>query len=65
MRKGGHTMSGEDLMYRMVRDLKAGKNIEKVVDRYCKCRTPQLRQQLVDGIRQIVGKDMIQKAMRL
>jgi hypothetical protein len=65
MRKGGHTMSGEDLMYRMVRDLKAGKNIEQVVDRYCKCRTPQLRQQLIAGIRQIVGKDMIQKAMRI
>ena len=63
MRKGGHTMSGEDLMYRMVRDLKAGKDIEQVVDRYCKCRTPQLRQQLIDSIRQMVGKDMIEKAM--
>ena len=37
-------------MYRMVRDLKAGKNIEQVVDKYCKCRTPQLRQQLIDSI---------------
>ena len=56
-------MNGEVLLARMVRDLKAGKNIEQVVDKYCKCRTPQLRQQLIAGIRQIVGKDMIQKAM--
>ena len=50
-------------MYRTVRDLKAGKDIEQVVDRYCKCRTPQLRQQLIAGIRQMVGNDMIEKAM--
>lgn len=58
-------MSGEVLLTRMVRDVKAGKNIEQVVDRYCTCRTPQLRQQLIAGIRQIVGKGMIQKAMRI
>ena len=56
-------MNGEVLLARMVRDLKAGKNIEEVVDRYCKCRTPQLRQQLVDSIRQMIGNDMIEKAM--
>lgn len=58
-------MTGEILVARMVRDVKAGKDIEKVVDRYCTCRTPQLRQQLISGIRQIVGNDMIQKAMRI
>lgn len=58
-------MTGEILVARMVRDVKAGKDIEKVVDRYCTCRTPQLRQQLIAGIRQIVGKDMIEKAIRL
>lgn len=60
-----YKMTGEILVARMVRDVKAGKDIEKVVDRYCTCRTPQLRQQLIAGIRQIVGKDMIEKAMRL
>lgn len=58
-------MTGEVLLARMVRDVKAGKDIEKVVDRYCTCRTPRLRQQLIDGIRQIVGNDMIEKAMRI
>lgn len=53
------------LVARMVRDVKAGKDIEEVVDRYCTCRTPQLRQQLIDGIRQMVGNDMIEKAMRI
>lgn len=56
-------MNGEVLIARMVRDIKAGKNIEQVVDGYVTCATPELRQQLIDGIRQIVGKDMIQKAM--
>lgn len=53
------------LVVRMARDVKAGKDIEEVVDRYCTCRTPQLRQKLIDGIRQMVGNDMIEKAMRL
>lgn len=58
-------MTGEMLVARMVMDIKDGKDIEKVVDRYCTCRTPQLRQQLISGIRQMVGNDMIEKAMRL
>ncbi len=57
-------MTGEDLIARMVKDVKAGKDIEKVVDRYCIRRTPRLRQQLIDGIRQIVGNNMIEKAMK-
>ena len=56
-------MTAEVLVARMVRDVKAGKCIEEVVDRYCTCRTPKIRHQLIDGIRQIVGKDMIEKAM--
>lgn len=56
-------MNGEVLIARMVRDVKTGKNIEQVVDRYVTCATPELRQKLIDGIRQIVGKYMIQKAM--
>ena len=56
-------MNGEVLLARRVRDVKAGKDIEEVVDRYCKCRMPQLRQQLIDSIRQMIGNDMIEKAM--
>ncbi len=56
-------MNGEVIIARMVRDVKAGKDIEKVVDMYCTCKTPKLRQQLIDGIRQMVGRDMIEKAM--
>lgn len=56
-------MNGEVLLDRMVREIKAGKDIGEVVDRYCTCGNPRLRQQLIDGIRQIVGNDMIQKAM--
>lgn len=56
-------MNGEELIDRMVRDVKAGKDIEKTVDKYCRCKTPKLRLQLIAGIRQIVGRDMIEKAM--
>ena len=56
-------MNGEELIAKIVEELKAGVNVEEVVDRYCACATPGLRQQLIDGIRQIVGKDMIEKAM--
>lgn len=56
-------MNGEELIERMVRDVKAGKDIEKTVDMYCRCKTPKLRLQLIAGIRQIVGRDMIEKAM--
>lgn len=56
-------MNGEVLIARMVRDVKAGKNIEKTVDMYCTCKTPKLRLQLIAGIRQILGRDMIEKAM--
>ena len=38
-------------------------DIEKVVDMYCTCKTPKLRQQLIAGIRQIGGRDMIEIAM--
>lgn len=57
-------MNGK-LLDMMVRDVKAGKDIESVVDTYCCCRTSELRQKLINGIRQIVGNDMIQKAMRV
>lgn len=56
-------MNGEVLIARMVRDVKAGKRIEEVVDMYCTCKTQKLRQQLIAGIRQIVGRDMIEKAI--
>lgn len=58
-------MTREVLLARMVRDLKAGKDIEKVVDRYVECKTPELRQKLIGGIRQIVGNDLIEKTMRI
>ena len=56
-------MNSEELIARIARDVRAGKSIEQVVDRYVTCATPELRQQLIDGIRQIVGRHMIEKAM--
>lgn len=53
----------EILIHRMVKEIKAGVDIEEVVDRYCTCSTPKLRQQLIGRIRQMVGNDMIEKAM--
>lgn len=57
-------MKAEQLIIQMVEECKAGVAIEDVVDRSCICATPELRQALIDGIRQIVGNDMIRKAMK-
>lgn len=56
-------MNAEQIIERMVREIKAGIAIEQVVDRSCTCATPELRLKLIDGIRQIVGKEMIEKAL--
>ena len=48
-------MNGEVLIEKMVEELKAGADIEKVVDTYCTCKTPRLRQELISGTRTIVG----------
>lgn len=56
-------MNGEVLIARMAREVKAGKDIEKTVDMYCTFKTPELRQQFIAEIRQMVGRDMIEKAM--
>ena len=53
----------QDAANNTFRDVKAGKDIEKTVDMYCTFKTPELRLQLIAGIRQIVGRDMIEKAM--
>lgn len=50
---------GDDLMAKMVAEVKAGGNIEEIVDKYVNCKTPELRQQVIDGIRQMVGNHML------
>lgn len=58
-------MNGEQLIIRMVEEIKVGANVEHVVDAYCRCANRDLRQQLIDGIRQIVGNDLIEKALKI
>ena len=50
---------GDDLMAKMVAEVKAGGNVEEIVDRYVDCKTPELRQQVISGIRQMVGNHML------
>lgn len=50
---------GDDLMAKMVAEVKAGGNVEEIVDRYVDCKTPELRQQVISGIRQVVGNHML------
>lgn len=54
-------MNGDVLIEKMLDELKAGADIEEVVDKYCTCKTPRLRQQLIDGIREIVGHNTKEK----
>ena len=52
-----HFTTGNDdadkLIDMMIKEVKTGGDIEKVVDKYVKCSTPELRQKLIDGIRGI------------
>lgn len=58
-------MNGGVLIEKMVDELKAGANIEKVVDKYCTCKTPRLRQKLIDGIRKIVSHNTKEKTINV
>lgn len=50
----------DEMMMKMVNEIKAGGNVEEIVDRYVNCETPELRQQVISGIRKIVGDDLLQ-----
>lgn len=50
---------GDELMSKIVAEVKAGGNVEEIVDKYVNCKTPELRQQVIDGIRQMVGNHML------
>ena len=41
---------------KIVNDIKAGGNIEEIVDKYVTCKTPELRQQVIDGINEMIEK---------
>ena len=46
----------EDLMVKMSKELQSGVSVEEVADRYVRCQTPELRQQLIDGMKSVLGK---------
>lgn len=43
----------------IITEVKAGGNVEEIVDKYVNCKTPELRQQVISGIRQMVGNHML------
>lgn len=43
----------ESLMVQMIAELKKGGDVEKVVDKYIKCASPEYRQKVIDGINNI------------
>ena len=51
--------SESELLNDMVDEIKAGGNIEEIVDKYTDNPSPELRQQLIDGFRQAVGNHML------
>ena len=46
----------EELLRKMCLDLASGGDIEEIADKYVKCETPELRQQLIDGLKSVLGK---------
>ena len=51
--------SESELLNDMIDEIKAGGNIEEIVDKYTDNPSPELRQQLIDGFRQAVGNHML------
>lgn len=46
----------DKILRKMVRDIKSGVPVEEVADKYVNCATPELRKQLIDGMKAIVEK---------
>lgn len=42
------------VLEKIVNDIKAGGNVEEIVDKYVTCKTPELRQQVIDGINEMI-----------
>lgn len=55
------TAEGDELMQKIVDEIREGKPIEEVVDRYVNCATPEMRQKVIDGIRENIER--IKKTM--
>lgn len=43
-------------MRRMADDLRSGLPAEEVVDMYVTCASPELREKLIDGVKEIIAK---------
>lgn len=43
----------DELMDKIVKEMKDGGDIEEIIDKYVDCTTPELRQQLIDGMNAI------------
>ena len=50
------SITADDIMRRMVDDLRSGLPVEEVVDMYVACASPELREKLIDGLKEIVAK---------
>ena len=55
-KQGEESRKAEELLIRMITDLSTGRDIEEMVDDYVKCETPELRQKLIDGIKEGMEK---------
>ena len=50
---------GDELMRKIVEEVKAGGDIEEIVDKYVNCATPEMRQEVIDGIKGIRDRHSI------
>jgi hypothetical protein len=50
---------GDELMAKIVAEMKAGGDIEEIVDKYVDCKDPEMRQQLIEGMTNIREKHQI------
>ena len=44
----------DGLLMKIVAEIRAGEDVEETVDKYISCETPELRQQVIDGINEMI-----------
>lgn len=51
----GKITTGSDILYRLILELREGKDVEKVVEKYVACSTLELKEKLIEGISRLVA----------
>lgn len=51
----GKLTSGSDILYRFISELREGKDVETVVEKYVACSSLELKEKLIEGINRLIA----------